>query len=102
MARVLPDEAMGYGLPVLEKVQAMKPPKDADQHRPTPGTTATHELRRGHFNTHPQDRGGGALILLQHAVTNSHLLQRELLLPCVDQQAPLPGPAEMTWVKLRV
>ena len=36
MGRALPDDAMGYGLPVLEKVRATKPPKDADQHKAPP------------------------------------------------------------------
>ncbi len=27
---------MGYGLPVLEKARAMKPPKEADQHKGLP------------------------------------------------------------------
>ncbi|MEX3605723.1 MAG: hypothetical protein VB142_03700 [Burkholderia sp.] len=39
MGRVLPDEAMGYGLPMLEKVRAMKPTKEAGHHR-RPRTTA--------------------------------------------------------------
>ena len=36
MSRALPDDAMGYGLPVLEKMRAMKPPKEADQHKAPP------------------------------------------------------------------
>lgn len=36
MSRALPDDAMGYGLPVLEKMRAMKPPKEADQHKTPP------------------------------------------------------------------
>jgi len=36
MGRAMPDDAMGYGLPVLEKVRAMKPPKEADQHKALP------------------------------------------------------------------
>lgn len=36
MSRALPDDAMGYGLPVLEKMRAMKPPKKADQHKAPP------------------------------------------------------------------
>jgi hypothetical protein len=36
LGRVLPDEAMGYGLPVLEKVRAIKPSKEADQHKAAP------------------------------------------------------------------
>ena len=36
MGRALPDDAMGYGPPVLEKVRAMKPPKEADQHKAPP------------------------------------------------------------------
>ena len=32
----MPDDTMGYGLPVLEKVRAMKPPKEPDQHRALP------------------------------------------------------------------
>jgi hypothetical protein len=36
MGRALPDDAMGYGLPVLEKVRSMKPPKEADQHKAPP------------------------------------------------------------------
>lgn len=36
MGRALPDDAMGYGPPVLEKVRAMKPPKEVDQHRAPP------------------------------------------------------------------
>ena len=36
MGRELPDDVMGYGLPVLEKVRAIKPPKEADQHRAPP------------------------------------------------------------------
>ena len=36
MGRALPDDAMAYGLPILEKVRAMKPPKEADQHRAPP------------------------------------------------------------------
>jgi transposase len=36
MGRALPDDSMGYGLPVLEKVRAMKPPKEADQHKAPP------------------------------------------------------------------
>lgn len=36
IGRALPDDAMGYGLPVLEKVRALKPPKEADQHKAPP------------------------------------------------------------------
>ncbi len=36
MGRVLPDSARGYGMPVLEKVLEMKPPKVADQHKKAP------------------------------------------------------------------
>lgn len=36
MGRSLPDDAMGYGLSVLEKVRATKPFKDADQHKALP------------------------------------------------------------------
>lgn len=36
MSRALPDDAMGYGLPVLEKMRAMKSPKEADQHKAPP------------------------------------------------------------------
>lgn len=36
MGRALPDDGMGYGLPVLEKVRTMKPPKDAHQHKAPP------------------------------------------------------------------
>ena len=36
MSRALPDDAIGYGLPVLEKMRAMKPPKEADQHKAPP------------------------------------------------------------------
>ena len=38
MGRALPDDAMGYGLPVLEKVRAIEPPKETDQHRAPPPT----------------------------------------------------------------
>lgn len=36
MGRALPDDAMGCGLPVLDKVRAMKPAKVADQHKALP------------------------------------------------------------------
>jgi transposase len=36
IGKVKPDDAMGYGLPVLEKVRPMKPPKAADQHKSLP------------------------------------------------------------------
>lgn len=37
MGRALPDDAMmGYGLPALEKVRAMKPLKEAGQHKALP------------------------------------------------------------------
>lgn len=34
--RVLPDDAIGYGLPTLEKLRAMKPPKKVDQYKSPP------------------------------------------------------------------
>lgn len=34
--RALPDDALGYGLPVLEKVRAMKPTKEAEQYKAPP------------------------------------------------------------------
>src|SRR5690606_8144507 len=37
----------------------------------TQSTAAAQELRGGHFNTHPHDRGGGALIPFQPTFTNS-------------------------------
>jgi transposase len=36
MGRAIPDEVMGYGLPVLEKVLPMNSPKVADQNKALP------------------------------------------------------------------
>lgn len=38
MGRARPDDLMGCGLSLLEKVRAMKPPKAADQHKERPPT----------------------------------------------------------------